>query len=92
MDMEALEGEKFWDDCSLIERVPGRVSGAPVFKNTRLPVSVVVENVDGFRKLDGQSVDEAIASTLACFDVPHGADGIRTVFANREARQHQFRP
>ena len=35
-----------WSQCPVVESVPGRVSGAWVFKNTRMPVSVVFENLE----------------------------------------------
>jgi hypothetical protein len=27
-----------WSDCVLVEIIPGKVSGAPLLRNTRLPV------------------------------------------------------
>jgi uncharacterized protein (DUF433 family) len=42
-----------WSRCPIVERVPGRVSGAWVFQGTRLPVSVVFENLES-----GATVDE----------------------------------
>jgi uncharacterized protein (DUF433 family) len=85
--MEANE----WLGCPLIEIIPGKMSGAPVFKNTRLPVSAVVENVDAFMEMDGLTLDQAIAETLACFpSTPGGADAIRTVLAYREAHERQL--
>jgi uncharacterized protein (DUF433 family) len=35
-----------WSQCPAVESVPGRVSGAWVFKDTRMPVSVVFENLE----------------------------------------------
>jgi len=35
-----------WSQCSAVESVPGKVSGAWVFKNTRLPVATVIENLE----------------------------------------------
>jgi len=35
-----------WSQCAAVESVPGKVSGAWVFKGTRLPVSTVVENLE----------------------------------------------
>lgn len=35
-----------WSQCSAVESVPGRVSGAWVFRGTRLPVATVVENLE----------------------------------------------
>jgi hypothetical protein len=33
-----------WSECQAVESVPGKVSGAWVFKGTRTPVAVVFEN------------------------------------------------
>ncbi len=35
-----------WSQCSAVERVPGKVSGAWVFKNTRVPVRALFENIE----------------------------------------------
>ncbi len=35
-----------WSQCESVERVPGRVSGAFVFKGTRLPVATLFENLE----------------------------------------------
>ena len=35
-----------WTDCPSVERVHGRVSGAWVFKGTRLPVRALFENLE----------------------------------------------
>ncbi len=35
-----------WSQCKAVERVPGRVSGAFVFKGTRLPVRTFFENLE----------------------------------------------
>lgn len=66
-----------WSQCPIVERVPGRVSGAWVFRNTRMPVSVVFENLEA-----GATVDEI----AQWFDVP--ADLVRQVidFAARSLR------
>lgn len=42
-----------WSQCSAVESVPGRVSGAWVFKDTRMPVSTVFQNLEA-----GATVDE----------------------------------
>ena len=34
-----------WEACPAVERVPGRVSGAPVFAGTRAPVAALFENL-----------------------------------------------
>ena len=35
-----------WSQCAAVESVPGKVSGAWVFRDTRLPVATVVENLE----------------------------------------------
>ncbi len=35
-----------WSECKSVERVPGRASGAWVFKGTRLPVRTLFENIE----------------------------------------------
>jgi uncharacterized protein (DUF433 family) len=42
-----------WSKCSAVERVPGRVSGAWLFKGTRVPVAALFENLE-----DGARVDD----------------------------------
>lgn len=42
-----------WSQCAAVESVPGKVSGAWVFRGTRIPVSAVFENLE-----DGLTIDE----------------------------------
>jgi uncharacterized protein (DUF433 family) len=35
-----------WSECPLIESKPGVLSGAPVLRGTRMPVSAIVDNFD----------------------------------------------
>ena len=35
-----------WSQCDAVESDPGTVSGAWVFRNTRLPVATVIENLE----------------------------------------------
>jgi uncharacterized protein (DUF433 family) len=35
-----------WSKCPAVESVPGRLSGAWVFRDTRMPVSAVFENLE----------------------------------------------
>ena len=34
-----------WDTCEAVERIPGQVSGAWIFRGTRLPLSHLFENL-----------------------------------------------
>ncbi len=45
-----------WTQCVAVERVPGKVSGAWVFKTTRVPVRVLFENLE-----DGATVNDFLA-------------------------------
>ncbi len=36
-----------WSECDLVERVPGKVSGVPILKHSRVPADTVVDNYEG---------------------------------------------
>jgi uncharacterized protein (DUF433 family) len=36
-----------WTECPAVERIPGKVSGAWLFRNTRVPVKALFENIEG---------------------------------------------
>ena len=36
-----------WSQCPAVESVPGKVSGAWVFRGTRVPLSALFENLEG---------------------------------------------
>jgi uncharacterized protein (DUF433 family) len=42
-----------WSNCAAVERMPGKVSGAWLFKGTRIPVAALFENLE-----DGATVDD----------------------------------
>jgi uncharacterized protein (DUF433 family) len=41
-----------WSQCPAVESNPRKVSGAWVFKNTRMPVSLVFENLEAGAQID----------------------------------------
>jgi uncharacterized protein (DUF433 family) len=41
-----------WSSCPAVERDPDRVSGAWVFRGTRVPVKAVFENLEGGARFD----------------------------------------
>ena len=45
-----------WSSCTAVERDPERVSGAWVFRGTRVPVAALFENLE-----DGVSIGEVVA-------------------------------
>src|ERR1700722_11497635 len=44
-----------WSQCPAVESIPGKVSGAWLFKDTRMPVSTVFENLES-----GATIEEII--------------------------------
>jgi uncharacterized protein (DUF433 family) len=44
-----------WSRCAAVESVPGKVSGAWVFRGTRIPVAAVFENLE-----DGLTIDQIV--------------------------------
>jgi uncharacterized protein (DUF433 family) len=44
-----------WSQCPAVESVPGKVSGAWVFKGTRTPAAIVFESLE-----DGMTIDEVL--------------------------------
>ena len=44
-----------WSQCPVVESIPGKVSGAWVFRGTRMPVATVFENLE-----DGMTIDEVM--------------------------------
>lgn len=51
MNMSPLD----WSKCPAVESVPGRLNGAWVFRDTRMPVSAVFENLEA-----GATIEEII--------------------------------
>jgi uncharacterized protein (DUF433 family) len=41
-----------WTECELIERVPGKVSGLPIVRGTRILPDAIVNSYDGGGTLD----------------------------------------
>ena len=50
-----------WSECPVVESVPGRLRGAWVFRDTRMPVSAVFQNLEA-----GATIDEI----TEWFDIP----------------------
>ena len=50
-----------WSQCPAVESVPGRLSGAWVFRDTRMPVSAVFQNLEA-----GATIDQI----TEWFDIP----------------------
>lgn len=50
---DSVGGMKDWSECPEVERSPTRVSGAWLFRGSRVPVKALFENLE-----DGATVDE----------------------------------
>jgi len=59
-----------WSQCPAVESIPGKVSGAWTFRNSRTPVKLVFENLE-----DGMTIDEIVEQ------FPVSSEEIRTVLA-----------
>jgi len=65
-----LEHKTDWSGCELAEGIPGKVSGVPILKGSRVQADSIVENAES-----GESVDD-----IACnFDL--NPENIRKVLA-----------
>ena len=42
-----------WSDCDIVEVIPGKVSGEPLIKGTRMPADQVIESLD-----NGETVEQ----------------------------------
>ena len=68
-----------WSQCPVVESIPGKVSGAWVLKGTRMPVSVIFENLkaganideimEWFDGLDREQVEAVIEFAARSLDV-----------------------
>jgi uncharacterized protein (DUF433 family) len=65
-----------WSDCEVVEVIPGKVSGAPIVKGSRVQADTVLES----HRL-GESVDEIAYS----FDL--NPDDIRALLTYATARE-----
>jgi len=41
-----------WSQCLAVERIPGKVGGAWVFRGTRVPVRALFENLEGGARIE----------------------------------------
>jgi uncharacterized protein (DUF433 family) len=42
-----------WSGCEVVETIPGKVSGVPLIRHTRVPVDLVIASKDG-----GETIEE----------------------------------
>jgi uncharacterized protein (DUF433 family) len=70
-----------WSGCPIVEVVPGKVSGVPLIRGSRMPADQVIENYDA-----GQSPEDIAYN----FDL--NPEDIRAVLAYAASRQIALRP
>lgn len=68
-----------WSQCPAVESIPGKVSGAWVLKGTRMPVSIIFDNLkagasideimEWFEGLDREQVEAVIEFAARSLDV-----------------------
>jgi len=51
-----MSATRDWRTCRAVERIPGKVSGAWVFRGTRVPVRALFENLR-----DGASIEDFVS-------------------------------
>lgn len=66
-----------WSQCPAVESVPGRLGGAWVFRDTRMPVSAVFENLEA-----GATIEEIIEQ----FDITREQINVVVEFAAHSLR------
>jgi uncharacterized protein (DUF433 family) len=72
-----------WSQCPAVESVPGKVSGAWVLRGTRMPVSVIFENLEAgatiddimewFEGLDREQIKAVLEFAARSLDAPPAA-------------------
>jgi uncharacterized protein (DUF433 family) len=76
-----------WEDCDLVEAVPGKASGQPVIVGTRILADSIPDNYESFVD-EGLSPEEAIYATLECFPGA-GYERIKSMLAYYYSHQAQ---
>ena len=77
-----------WQQYTDVEVIPGKVSGAPLLRNTRLPVEAITENYDAFLE-EGSTPEQALIETHECY--PQIAiERIKAVLEFRNAHERQL--
>ena len=69
-----------WSQCPAVESVPGKMSGAWVLRDTRMPVATIFENIgaganiddimEWFDGLDREQVEAVIEFAARSLDIP----------------------
>jgi uncharacterized protein (DUF433 family) len=81
MHIQAKKTVMDWSGCPIVEVVPGKVSGVPIIRGSRVPADQVVENYDA-----GESPEDIAYN----FDLD--PEDIRAVLAYAAGRHVALRP
>lgn len=71
-----------WTGCELVERIPGKVSGRPIVRGTRIMPEGIVNSYDM-----GQSIEDIHEGWPSL-----SLDQIKTLIEFAHARRHQLTP
>ncbi len=80
-----------WSQCTAVESIPGKRSGAWVFRDTRTPVSVVFDNLEAgasigeimdWFHLSREQIVAVIEFAARSLDVPSAPPPVRTADAH----------
>jgi uncharacterized protein (DUF433 family) len=70
--------KKTWTECAVVEIVPGKVSGQPIIKGTRVPVQALIVNRAMGEAWLAESFSlpaETVREVLAFYDAHRGVVG-----------------
>ena len=70
-----------WSDCDLVETLPGKVSGVPIIKHTRIQADAIVQNYES-----GSPIEE-ISENFGIPDIT-----IRAILAYAHSHKEQPQP
>ncbi len=85
VNMAALD----WSQCSAVESIPGKVSGAWVFKGTRMPVATVFENLEAGLTVEEVMEEFSVTREQISAVLRFAAKSLQPPFLGRE---HASRP
>jgi uncharacterized protein (DUF433 family) len=98
-----MEGEAManldWSQCLAVESVPDRLGGAWVFRDTRMPVSAVFENLEAGASVDEimdqfdvtrEQIQVVLAFAARSLDLPYMDAPISSTDASAPAHAHSF--
>ena len=69
-----------WSGCRLVEVIPGKVSGVPLIRHTRVPVDLVIAS-----RNSGETVEEI------AYNYDLDPEEIRAVLSYRDSREPALR-